>query len=256
MSTAHVEVVAELPPSPLLVVAGESIARVATLQAHATALEVKTADDAQAASALLIEVQQLSKLIEGRRVEAKAPFLDMGKRIDAAVKPHTEALNRVASVIRPKLAQWQAEQERLASEAERKRQAEIARLEEERKKKEREAAEAQKRAATASPDDFADVDADLAAQRAANAQVAVANLATARQIVQPAKPAGVSFRTTLGFTVTNVNALPSSLVIVTPNEAKIRADFCHGWKEGDPLPVVPGVTFTVNKTTVVTGGRR
>lgn len=254
MKPAHVEVVAELPPTPLLVVASDAIEKVTALHQRANALTIRTPQDAEGASALLVEVMQLSKLIEGRRVEAKAPFLDMGKRIDAAVRPHSDALDAVARLLKPKLAQWQQDQDRIAREAEAKRLAELKRLDDERSKREKEAAEAAQRAQQAEASEFADFDVDLAQQKAAESAAAIANLASARAVVAP-KPAGISYRTTLKASVLDVEKLPRAFQTILANNEAIRKAHCVGWKEGDPIPVVPGIRFEVEKTPVVNSRR-
>lgn len=62
-------------------------------------------------------------------------------------------------------------------------------------------------------------------------------------------------RVTLRPTVTDVHLLPSSLVIVTANEAEIQRLFCAGWREGSPLPTVPGIKFELHREPIATGRR-
>ena len=61
------------------------------------------------------------------------------------------------------------------------------------------------------------------------------------------RPAGVTFRTTLKFEVTNLDALPKIYVTRTVNEVAIRSTCCTGWKEGMALPIVPGIRFYAQK---------
>ena len=56
----------------------------------------------------------------------------------------------------------------------------------------------------------------------------------------------------LEFEITDVNALPADFVIRTANEGLIRETFCVGFKDGMPLPSVPGVAFTIEQQTVST----
>jgi hypothetical protein len=51
---------------------------------------------------------------------------------------------------------------------------------------------------------------------------------------------------TIEFEITDVHRLPSHLVIVRPNKPAIRAEFCAGWQEGDPLPMQAGIRFRVS----------
>lgn len=260
MSSAHkpaaVEIVADLPATtPLLVVPVETVTLAGELGARANAIVIASPDDADAAAKLLVDVSNLSRLIESRRVTVKQPFLDAGRKIDDAVKPYATALDAATRAIKPKLAAWQAEQETIAREAEAKRQAELRRLEAEREKAARDEAEAQKRAAQEAGNEFADFDVTIAQQKQAQTAAAQANLASARMIVQPAKPAGIQYRTTLKAEVLDVAKIPTAFVIVTANMEAIRKNFCVGWKEGDPLPSLPGVRFTADKQAVVSGRR-
>ena len=92
------------------------------------------------------------------------------------------------------------------------------------------------------------------AQEQARIAAAATALASTRAVVAP-KPQGIHYRTTLKFDVIDVTRLPANLVIVTPNDAEIRRVFTTGWKEGDAIPTVPGIVFTVDKQPVVSGRR-
>ncbi len=72
-------------------------------------------------------------------------------------------------------------------------------------------------------------------------------------VVAAPKPAGVSYRVVLIHKVESVAKLPDIFVIKTANDAAIRSTYCSGFREGEPIPVVPGVVFTVQKTVVSTG---
>jgi hypothetical protein len=60
-------------------------------------------------------------------------------------------------------------------------------------------------------------------------------------------PKVVRSRAVLKHTVTDVNWLPTSLVIVTPNHAEIQRRYCDGYKEGDELPLIDGILFEVDR---------
>lgn len=251
--TAALEIVANLPATPLLVVPGETVALVAKLTKAGNSVAIIDAATADAAGKLLVELTAIDKLIEARRVEVKAPFLDLGRKIDDAVKPHAQSINVATSKLRTALANWQRQEEKRVADEERARQAELARLEQERKDAEQKAAAAQTQAAAG--DDLAEFDIVAADIQQARVEEAQANLASARQIVTAAKPAGVTYRTTLKAELSDMNKLPPKYVLFSPNMELVRANHCVGWKEGDPIPVVGGIKFTVEKTTVVSTRR-
>jgi hypothetical protein len=86
------------------------------------ALDDTTASDAQD---LLADLVKLKNMIDGQRVAAKAPYLDAGKKIDAAAKIYLAPLDDYALLVRAKLKTYQmdVDRKRLAAHAE------IARLE-------------------------------------------------------------------------------------------------------------------------------
>ena len=70
-----------------------------------------------------------------------------------------------------------------------------------------------------------------------------------------AKPQGVAMRATLKIASVDVAKLPEPFITKTANMAGIRATFCNGWKDGDALPVCPGVTFEVERSAASTRQR-
>ncbi len=280
-------------PSAPLVVAGEAIALPVTLLPGNTrariegyvedsaALTIESAADAQRASTLFNEIHGLSKDIETCRETVKAPFWAYCKMIDAAAKAETMKLETAKATVKVRLAKWdehcrelaRKEAERIAAEeaelARRAAAAEKARRDaEEAARKAAVEAEAARQAAEAAdlppPDEDEDamgaladeIAADEAAAERARIADASAKLAAQRvAIVAPTKLAQTSFRVTLKHQVTDAQSLPSSLVIVTANEAEIRRLYCAGWKEGDPVPSVPGVRFTIDRQPIPTGRR-
>lgn len=252
------EVVAELPLSPILVIPSDTLALVDTFRHAASQLAITSAQNAEQAATLLRQITDTANALESRRKEVKQPFLDAERKIDGVCKVPAATLDAARVALRGKLAAWQAEQERKAREEERRRQEELARLEKERREAEERARQAQAAAHAAahaadSTDEFG-VDSMLAEQQTAQLAQRQAALAIARTEM-PAKPAGITYRTTLRAEVVDVRLLPSHLVTVTPNEAAIRAQFCTGYKEGQPVPVQPGIKFTVEKLPVMTSRR-
>lgn len=266
-----------LPETPLVLLAGDTVARIASLTTDAAAVTaLKTPTEANAAAQLLREIAGMNRDIEKARVEVVAPFLDFQRRINAAAKAEQTKLDGAEKTLRNRLSFYQIEQERIQrEEAERQRKeaerlaAEARRLAEEREKLQREAdARAKAEAAlAATPDEdlvdlddegLADLAEDIQADDLADQQAKIAAQATAlaqtRAIVAP-KPQGIHYRTTLKFSVTDIHRLPSNLVIFTPNDAEIRRLFVTGWKEGDAVPTVPGIAFTIDKQAVVSARR-
>ncbi len=267
----QIVVVGEMPVTPLVVISGDVMLRAANLAVHAE-MDVNNAQSAEVASRALHDTLDLQKAIEAERVRLKNPFLAFGKKIDDAARGPMSELTSVITTLRHKLAAWQAEEERRAREAEKLRQAELRRLQLEQERIERErlaqeekarlAAEAARAVPVAADDDLAGVDEVAADNDAAEARARsdaearriaeqAAALAQTRTLVAP-KPAGISYRTTLRHQVLDVRLLPSNLVVVTPNDAAIRACYCTGWKEGQPVPVVAGLTFKIDKQAVDT----
>jgi chromosome segregation ATPase len=117
-------------------------------EALATAAAVQAVTDAatqqQAASALR-SVQSLLKAVEDSRQQIKAPVLQAGRDIDATAKDFASPLEKEKARLGNMLAAFEAAERRKAQEAERQRQAEMARIEAERQKAEREAQEAERR---------------------------------------------------------------------------------------------------------------
>jgi len=271
--TSALTLTGDLPATPLVLLESETVARVASLTTDAAAVTaLATPAEANHAGQLLREIAGLNRDIEKARVEVVAPFLDFQRRINAAAKTEQAKLDTAEKALRARLSAYQIEQERIQlAEAKRQREeqerlaAEARRLEQERARIEAERIAAEKAAAAAQADvgDLVDIEeddgmADLAAdveqESIAEQQAKIAaqatQLAQTRAVVAP-KPQGISYRTTLKHTVTDIHRLPDNLTIVTANETEIRRLFITGWKEGDPIPTVPGLAFTVEKTAVV-----
>lgn len=266
-----VELVAsEMPASPLIVVSGDTVQRIENLRLE-SAVVITDAETAASAGAILVDASRLVKEIDTMRLKLKRPFMDWEARIDAAAKAPIAALNATIATLRPKLAGWQQECERRAAEAERQRQEQIRLAEAERQRAEAAAAQAKKdrlaaiAAAQAKPEvsEFADYEIMGAEVTVEHKQAEAAKLAQAsvalqqtRTVVAPPKPQGISFRKLLKFEVTDVQKLPTHLVVVTANDAAIRAQFVTGWKDGDPVPTHAGLRFTVETQTVTATARR
>ena len=185
---------------------------------------------------------------------------------DCEARARAEEAKRQAAIRAAEAARIAAEQAAAKAEADRLAAIEAAKLAAAKAKAEAEARptvtgamQAGLEAAFSAPveasdfDDFdfvaADVQAEAAQVNAAKVAAASVEIQQTRAIIAP-RPAGVGFRKTLKVAVTDVGRLPSHLVIVTANDAAIRAQFVTGWKAGDPVPSFPGLSFTVETQTI------
>jgi DNA repair exonuclease SbcCD ATPase subunit len=82
------------------------------------------------------ELQDLLKTVESLRKKYKDPFLTVGRRIDAAAATYVESVTKEVNRISRMLSDFAAEQDRIAREAQRKQEEELARLRAERKEAE------------------------------------------------------------------------------------------------------------------------
>lgn len=135
---------------PVVVLQAEIVDRANGLTILATEMKVDDVFALTAADSTMIECRGLLKAVEAERVRVKAPFLDIGKQIDAAAAGVADKLTIAAKSLQSRIFAYQQEQNRLRVEAEaeanRKREeaearqrAEQARIDEEARKKAQEA---------------------------------------------------------------------------------------------------------------------
>ncbi len=250
-------------PSPIRIATPAFLTSLKEVEQAVAALEVKDADSAQQAATLQVRLTQAGKMLEATRAKLKEPVLEQGRLIDKLAKEPALRIERAKSALSLQLTAFENEQRRQAAEAERKRQAEIAALE---AKRLAEVAEAKRKAdalaaelatkAAAVPE--LDLDAE---PEDAPASLPPEPTETERKIEAlkyapapvAAKPAGVMFKSRLIIASVDVSALPDLFVVRMSNDAAIRATFCTGWKEGDPIPECKGVAFKVDRVAVSTG---
>lgn len=247
-----------LAPAPYILADPAFLTTLATVEQQAASLRVTDAASAQAAATLQIRLTTAGKDLEKMRQELTAPFLAAQRKIADVAREPAARIEAAKVSLRKQLTAYDEEQRRLAAEAERVRQTELRRLElvrqEEERKEAARLAEIQRRAdeaAAANREVPVDFDAEVPAPKT-ETQKAIEAIKYAPVAVAP-KPAGISFRVTLVAVVTDVALLPDAFVERTPKLAAIRATYCSGWKEGQALPVVPGVRFEVQRTAVSTG---
>ncbi len=192
---------------------------------------VVDADTQTEVTNVLRDIARLLKETEDGRKLVKAPVLDLGKRIDAAAAEFVQTLEAQKARLNGMLVAYETEQRRIAMEAERVRQAEIARQQKEareaQEKIEREAREAEQarlaaeRAAREATNAEARAKAQEEARRAMEAQQQAAaakaqqeeaaRLQQAELLRQSAavvtRAAGASVQTPWTFEVTDIKAL-------------------------------------------------
>lgn len=217
--------------------------------------------------------------VESSRTGVKAPVIDWGRKIDQMAKAFVLPVETQATRLKRLMDGYAAEQRRLADEAERKRQAELKRIEEERRAAEqaeakrqeeaRRAEEAARRAEEAkhvafTPEDSAKAQIDfkeaarIAAERREQARqeqdrIAELNAARARAqtvVTVAAKPAGLSVRDVWKFEVVNIHAVYAfdpELVRLEINTAAVNNAIRAGAREIPGLRIWSEVETGVRK---------
>ena len=226
--TANADLAIVPPPqaSPIVLLKGDVVARIDDIAATAEVMSVTDAESAQAAADFMRSATALGKEIESARTEANAPALALQRAINSAVKEPAAKLDAAKRTLQRKVGEWQAEQDRKRREAEKRK------AEDEQRRREEEAREA-----------------NLPPSPPIPAPVAQEVVLPAVPLVAP-KIAGVRMRSTLVFEVVDAAQLPEALTVRLPDHAKIRAQFCQLWREGDPIPDVPGLRFSVDRKAV------
>lgn len=247
-----------LVPSDAAVKAAQVEREVAAAKTQAEAIEVVDQASADLAGVLLREIATKKKRIEEVRKELKEPVLDAGRRIDRQAKDATAAFDAVDAIVRPKLAAYTAEVERVRREEEkrldrerqeRERKAREVRERQEaqeratREQREREQREAEEEARKAKDDadrEAAKALADEARRKAEEASVAEQAIASLPDVSLPKavvpsapKQEGISTRKVWKATVVHPGQVPVEYLMV--DEKKIRQAVRDGVRE------IPGV---------------
>jgi hypothetical protein len=227
---------------------------------------VTNVSQSQLASELQQKITAGSKKLDAERLALKRPFMDMCAKIDEVARgplAKLDALKKTLSDLNT--AYIQAEQQK-ARQAEQQRQKELRELELKRQQEERdrlareaealrkanEAAEAAAaqgvRVVEMDEEDLPEV--DIAAPTEVEQQIAVLQAAPVATV---AKPSGVRITVTLVPFVEDVNKLADIFFDRVAKMSAIRAAFCQGYRDGQPIPVCPGVRFEVQRSTQSTG---
>ncbi len=249
-------------PSVAIVLCDASfLSTLANVEARIATLKVSDAESAQVAADLQQRLTTAGRKLESARTELKAPFIAKGREIDEASRVPAQRIEQAKDKLKRQLLAYAEEQARIAREAEIARQKELARLEAirvaEEKVAQAKAAELARQAAEAAAKSKAptmDLDFDeepLPVQKTETEKAIEAVQFTPSPVA--AKPSGVMFRSAIRIASIDLAKLPESFVVRTANEKAIRATFCTGWRDGDPLPECPGVVFGIDKTAVSTG---
>lgn len=186
---------------------------------HAAALVTTVGDriDADDATAVLKKLKDFSREIEAQRMTAKAPALDIGRKIDALAKDIVAAVDAEAGRISRVLGAFEAEERRKAEEARRAADAEAARIAAEALRKS--AAVRREAGDTLSGERAADSVVEQAQQQIIAVKQAAANAA-------PLRTTGTQVREDICFEVTDIRELYADsphLVKLEPNGTAIRA---------------------------------
>jgi len=176
--------------------------RALTIPERASALQIVTARDYEEAANLLLSIKEVQKEIDASYDPVIKKAFEAHREAIAAKKKVEAPLREAEAIIKPKLSAYDAEQERIRLEAERKAQAEAVRLEEERRLQE--AIEAEQSG------DTAEADAIIASP----AYVAPVSIPKTTPKVQ-----GITYRETWNYEITDINKLPREYL--KPDEVKI-----------------------------------
>lgn len=251
----QIVVTAALPPAPFVLVDSAFMAALALCEAKTGAIKIIDQASAQAAGSLLGQLTRHGTDLEKARKALKEPFLEIGRKIDTTAQVAASRIDFSKRVLKNSLASWEEIQFAKAREIERARQEELARLEKERV---REAEEAARKAAEIAASavqtdlDLTDLDFDLEPAPKTEIEKKIEEVKFA-PVVATAKPKGVRSELMLKFKVADLNALPEPFIIRTANERLVRETYCVGWKEGAPMPSVPGVNFYTDRVISSTG---
>lgn len=178
---------------------------------------VTDAFDADCAADVLKTATVFVRGVEAGRTEAKAPVLDLGRKIDALGKELASAVDVEIKRLSRLLGDYQAEERRKAEAAERLARDEARRIQDDAERRAREAAKAapSEEAATAAATEIMDT---AAAKIVETKQAIVSTVAP--------KAAGTAVREDVVFEVTDIAALYAArpeLVNLEPNGTAIRS---------------------------------
>lgn len=250
-----------LPADPIVVCDSPFLSTLAKVEREVAGLAISDAASAQAAANLLQRLTSAGSKLNDVRLQISAPFRAKVDEINNAAKAPAKRIEEAKTLLKNKSARYDQEQRDAAKKAEEARQKELARLEaikrQEDAEKERQAEEtarllreAQEKSRVPVMDVEFDDEPVPEAKTATEIRIEEVKYAP---VVAAVRPVGVAFRSVLMIDTITVSELPDLYIISTANEKLIRATHCTGWKEGDAIPEVPGVTFKVDRVVASTG---
>ncbi len=263
--TDQLQVPVTAPASPLILADSAFLSTLAQVEQQVAALKIVDAQSAQHGADLLTRLTMAGKKLDATRAELKRPFREIAERIDAAAREPASRIEQAKTTIKAASTAFELEQQRIAREAEQKRQAELARLEKIRLAEEAEAKRkadelakqlAELAAKSKMPPsqvlemEFDDLPSEPAPKTETEKAIEAVKFAPAPVA---AKPTGVRYKVTLKAVVIDVNKLPDCFVTKLANLRAIQSTFCAGWKDGQALPVLEGCRFEIDRTTESTG---
>lgn len=270
-----IELEVVVAPSPVVLCDRPFVATLTKVEREVELLVIDDEITQQFAADLLGRLTTAGTRLDTARLEKGAPYRLIVDRINDAAKPiqaRIVAAKKKLSTLTTNYAWQQQEKARIAreeQEAEVKRLEALAKKEQEeldRKAKELEeqaAAQRKKDSEAAAKTSAPVLEMDGWDETPAAPEPAPAPAKTETQVqleqarhapvAAPSKAIGVRLKTRLIFTVTDVNKLPEPFVVRTANDKAIRDTYCTGYKEGDPLPEVDGILFSIEKKAEATG---
>lgn len=249
----EIVVVGNLPPAPLVLVDSNFVAHLGETEGIAKELIVRDETQARAA-ALLNELTKAATQVDNARTKLNEPFLDFQRKINATARTVTARIDNLKAILSGKLTAFRQEEERKARELEQARQKEVRRLEFIRQREEsekRRAAEAEAARIRAAQPKVVEMEFDAPVAPPTQTELQIAAVQAA-PVITAGRPSGVRWSVLLRAEVVDIGKLPAEYVIWTANMPKIRG-LCAGWREGNPVPVVPGVKFVEDRQVVGTG---
>lgn len=202
------------------VVTSADAARITRDELLAQASEVKLVKDrldADDATVVLKRLKDFTRGIEAQRTSAKAPALEIGKKIDGLAKELAASVDAEASRISRVIGAYEIEEKQKAEKARLEAEAETSRIAREAEQQARNAMR------TASSEEAGTRAADTIVEKAQEKIIAVKQQAVASA---PVRNLGTSVREDVCFEVTDIKALYADsphLVTLEPNGTAIRA---------------------------------
>lgn len=262
----------ELVPADVDARAAEVERQVAEARGQAEAIQVRDPAEADQAAALLRQIAARRKAAEAERKELTGPLDEAKRRIMQKFKDAMAPYDEVDEIVREKVGEYQAEQdrirqeeearleaerrerERLARETREKQEAEERAKREQAEKEQREAEEEARKAQDAADAEAAAQLAEEARQKAEEAKTAEAAISSLPEVSLPKavvevapKLDGVSSRTKREAFVTDRSKLPDTLPDGTPlivvDMVALRSWMNAQWTATGEAPELPGAEF-------------